>query len=138
MNRRRTRIGANERRTFLSDHIALTIAAFMSCAATAQGLTQFNNGAVADADELNANFSALEERIDSLRSSYEAVVVANGFTPIAITRIDHTALLNLCGDESGCTVRLCRAFADDPGFEFADVPECQGLRHVAYDEATGR
>ncbi|MEO1082327.1 MAG: hypothetical protein AAFY29_22415 [Pseudomonadota bacterium] len=39
---------------------ALILAVSMCGDLTAQGLTQFNNGGVADADELNANFSALE------------------------------------------------------------------------------
>lgn len=114
------------------------LAAFLSCNAAAQDLTEFNNGEVADADELNANFAALEQRISALQSSYEAIAVADGFRPLSITRIPHTSFLNLCGDESGCVVRLCRTFPDDPNLEYDDVPECGEPRHVAYDVETSR
>ena len=117
---------------------ALIFAALLSCDAAAQDLKEFSNGEVADADELNANFAALEQRISGLQSSYEAVAVADGFRPLSITRIPHTTFLNLCGDESGCVVRLCRAFPDDPNLEYDDVPECGEPRHVAYDVETSR
>ncbi|MEO1082328.1 MAG: hypothetical protein AAFY29_22420 [Pseudomonadota bacterium] len=58
-------------------------------------------------------------------------MAADGIRALAITRIDQTSMLNLCGDASGCTVRLCRFFPDDPDLEI-DLPECQSLRHVAY------
>ena len=109
----------------------------MSADLAAQGLTQFNNGGVADADELNANFSVLEQRFNELRLPYEVNVAADGIRAQAIARIDHTSMLNLCGDASGCTVRICRFYPYDPKLEI-DIPECQSLRHVAYIETLSR
>ena len=63
----------------MKKNIARFSALFFSCATYAQTLVQFEDGQVADADEINANFNALKRAIDAIDvPSGASLLVAEG------------------------------------------------------------
>ena len=67
----------------------------------------FSNGTIADADQVNDNFSAIASSINQNLSSVEASAPGNAILTI-VSRLDHTNLTALCSDAGGCRGRLCR------------------------------
>ena len=61
----------------------------------------FQNGTIADADQVNENFSVLNAELP-----LETSISGNVSRPV-VAPIDHTKLTQLCTDPGGCSVRLC-------------------------------
>ena len=99
---------------------------------------QFVNGTVADADEVNANFSALEQQIIIQKPVFEVSVSGNGVSPQTLVNIDQTVFADFCGDANGCVARICYSSFSDPADDPAGLPACLGSRHISYDEASGK
>ena len=59
----------------------LILSLFISTLATAQDLVEFENGQVADADDMNANFSSLKEAIDAINIEAGATLLTGQGLP---------------------------------------------------------
>ena len=66
----------------------------------------FQNGTVADANQVNENFSTMASAIDAQSSVLEATAFGNPTRGI-VTALDHTKLTDLCDDNSRCLGRIC-------------------------------
>lgn len=119
--------------------IVLVFAAFLPTFVCAQTFPHtFTNGSIADADELNANFDAIEQHVENRRGVYETSVVANGILVRTLANIDHTAFVNLCGDNTGCVARLCVYSEVPETLTSSDLTECSTPWIIAYDAPSGR
>ena len=99
---------------------------------------QFVNGTVADADEVNANFAALEQQIDVQSSTMKVSVTSNGVSAMRLASIDQARFVSICADEGGCTVRLCYSTFNNPSDDPVSLAACNSERLIAYDESSGK
>lgn len=64
--------------------VLVAVIAWMPALSWAQQIVQFQNGEVADADDVNANFSLLKERLDTLYEPVDSRFVQWHLAPIAV------------------------------------------------------
>ena len=94
----------------------LVVAVADLCAA--QGLTTFRNGDVADADEINGNFSALDSRLQNLES-VDAGTAATQFGVFKVVSVD-------CSENAAALVEAYDAIYQTSHIHFIVSGRCDG------------